>query len=136
MKLLDATLQYAIPTFGVAERWLKDEISAHSITVPVTDAFIRDLAADADAAAREESADDDSGMPYATRLHRELADRAEFVRAWTTSDDDIAIAHRHSDALARIARKHALPRAWKLSVPMAGPSLHPTPTYLYWARAS
>jgi len=135
MKLLDATLQYAIPTFGVAERWLKEELSSHGITVPVTDAFIRDLAADADAAARSEHSEEVPPQPYSVRLHRELSARAEFVRAWTMSDADGAVAV-HSDDLVRIARKHALPRAWKLSDPVAAPSLHPTPTYLYWARAS
>jgi hypothetical protein len=136
MKLLDATLQYAIPTFGVAERWLKEELTAHGVTVRVTDAFVRDLAADADSAAREELSADDTAKPYSLRLHRELADRAEFVRAWTRSDDDVTLEHVHSDEWVRIARKHALPRAWKLSDPVAAPSRHPTPTYLYWARAS
>ena len=135
MKLLDATLQLAIPTFGVAERWLKDELTTHGVTVPVTDAFIRDLAADAVTAARNDAGADEDGTPYSVRLHRELAERADFVRAWTMSDDDAAIAQLQSGALVRIARKHSLPRAWKLSVPVSTPSRHPTPTYLNWASA-
>ena len=64
-----------------------------------------------------------------------LTTRAEFIAEWTMIDAEEA--HRkYGDALAHIASKHALPRAWKHSEPVARVAEHPTPTYLYWASAS
>jgi hypothetical protein len=43
---------------------------------------------------------------------------------------------KYGEALAQIARKHALPQARKHLEPAARVAQHPTPTYLYWASAS
>ena len=137
MKLVDSTIRYALPMLGVAVRWLKEELRERGITVLLTEPCLRELAADAEAAAasRSRRADEQAGS-YIDRLRAELTHRAEFVRAWTQSDDVIDTNARFAEPLVRIARKYALPRAWRLSDPVATPSSRPTPTYLYWASAS
>jgi hypothetical protein len=143
MKLVDSTIRYAIPMLGIAVRWLKEELRERGVTVHLTEPCLRELAADAEAAAESKLARqraDEPAVPYLDRLRAELAERAEFVRAWTqagaASDDAIEANARFAEPLVRIARKFALPRAWRLSEPVAAPSRHPTPTYLYWASAS
>lgn len=139
MNLVDSTIRYAIPMLGVAVRWLKEELRERGVTVRLTDPCLRELAADAEAAAKAKfgaQRADEPAVTYVDRLRAEIADRAEFVRAWTQSDDGIESNALFSEALVRIARKFALPRAWRLSEPVAAPSRHPTPTYLYWASAS
>jgi hypothetical protein len=143
MKLVDSTIRYAIPVLGVAVRWLKEDLRERGVTVHLTEPCLRELVADAEAAAELKFAGqraDERAVSYVDRLRAELADRAEFVRAWTqagaASDDAIDTHARFAEPLVRIARKFALPRAWRLSEPVAAPSRHPTPTYLYWASAN
>ncbi len=95
------------------------ELSDRHATVYVTDACLREFAADARA---------DGGKDA-------LATRAEFIVEWTMVDAEEA-ERKYGEALSMIARKHALPRAWKHSEPAARLAEHPTPTYLYWASAS
>jgi len=87
---------------------------------------------DAEAAARDAAGDE----RYAQRLRREIATRADFLRAWTRSDDRLDVSDPSVQTLVAIARKYALPRAWTLSEPTASAARNPTPTYLYWASAS
>jgi hypothetical protein len=136
MRLLDSTMQFAFPALGVGLRWLKEELQARHVNVPLTDTSLREFVANADAAARLPASGNGSVQSYTSRLRHELAERADFVRAWTLSDDRVDLDKRYAGQLVRIARKYALPRAWRLSEPVAAPSRHPTPTYLYWASAT
>lgn len=139
MNLVDSTIRYAIPMLGVTVRWLREELHARGVSVRLTEPCLRELAADAESAAELKFSDERaSGVTgtYVDRLRADLADRAEFVRTWTQSDDAIETNERFAEPLVQIARKYALPRAWRLSDPVAMPSRHPTPTYLYWASAS
>ena len=142
MRLVDSTLRHAMPVLGVTVRWLRDELRAKEVSVPLTDPFLRELAADAEASAETTVSGhgtQDLDAPhsynqgsYIEQLRAELAARADFVRAWTQSDES---DRAFPPALVRIARKYALPRAWRVSDPVAAPSRRPTPTYLYWASA-
>jgi hypothetical protein len=132
MNLVDFTMRHAIPAFGVGVRWLREELQARGVSVRITETCLREFALDAEAAARDASGD----QPYAARLRREIAARADFLCAWTRSDDRLDVGDPAKQALIRIARKHALPRAWTLSEPIAHAARNPTPTYLYWASAS
>jgi hypothetical protein len=136
MKLVDSAIRYAIPHFGVGVRWLKEELHARGVSVRLTQACLRELVMDADAAARLQVAGPDAPKPYVPCLRQQIAARAEFLRTWTLSDDRVDLDGAVSDHLVRIARRYALPRPWKLSEPVASECRHPTPTYLYWARAS
>jgi hypothetical protein len=136
MKLLDSTMQYALPALGFGLRWMKEELQARHVNVPLTDTSLRELVADAYAAARLPASGSETVQPYTSRLRHELAERADFVRAWTLSDDRVDLDKRNAGQLVRIARKYALPRAWRLSEPVAAPSRRPTPTYLYWSSVT
>ena len=135
MTLVDSALQYAIPMTGLGTRWLKDELLARGVNVRITDACLRELLADAREAASAPPLLTSAADTYLPRLRQEIARRAEFVGAWTQSDDHTGLDETFGDHLSDIARKHALPRPWRLSVSVASEARHPTPTYLYWASA-
>jgi len=132
MSLVDFTLRHAIPAFGVGARWLREELLTRGVSVRITETCLREFALDAEAAARDASGDE----TYSQRLRREIGARADFVRAWTQSDDRLDVGDSSVQQLITIARKHALPRAWTLSEPIAAAARNPTPTYLYWASAT
>jgi len=132
MSLVDFTMRHALPAFGVGVRWLREELLARGVSVRITETCLREFALDAEAAARDAGGDE----PYAQRLRRQIAARADFLRAWTRSDERLAVGDPSIRHLVAIARQYALPRAWTLSEPIAAAARNPTPTYLYWARAS
>jgi hypothetical protein len=138
MNLMESTIRFAFPALGVGVRWLKEELVARGVSVRITDACLRELVAEADAVVRRQSAEGRvaADEPYTTQLRKQLAAHAEFVRAWTQSDERIDADGRVDARLVSIARKYALPRAWRLSEPVAAEARHPTPTYLYWASAT
>jgi hypothetical protein len=132
MSFVDFTMRHAIPAFGMGVRWLREELLARKVSVRMTETCLREFALDAEAAARVAFGDE----PYARRLRREIATRADFLHAWTRSDDRLDVGDPSVQNLVAIARKYALPRAWTLSEPIASAARNPTPTYLYWASAS
>src|SRR5262249_14382906 len=115
MSLVDFTMRHALPKLGVGVRWLREELSARGVSVRITETCLREFAMDAEVAAG-----DASGVEtYAQRLRREIAARADFLRAWTRSDDRLDVSDPAVEHLVAIARKYALPRAWTLSEPIA-----------------
>lgn len=148
MNIVDLAMEYAVPLFGVGERWLREELQAHHVNVRITDACLRELVLDADAAARtalvadansnryDISARHEPTGTYASRLRRELAGRARFLQAWTGSDQTLDVNDIGLRNLTGIARKYALPRAWHLTEPAARQSVRATPTYLNWSTAA
>ncbi len=143
MKLVDSTIRFAIPAFGIATRWLKEELTARDVKILLTEACLKELVMDAASAvalpatrlaAAFGATAPDSGTSYAACLRREIAARAEFLRLWTQSDDPID-AGGTSERLVRVARKFALPRPWKLSEPVASECPRRNRSYLRWASA-
>lgn len=132
----DLTMQLAIPTFGAGVRWLREELQARGVSVRVTDACLREFVVEADAAAKAERSDGNITEPYAVRLRRQIAARADFLHAWTGSDESVDVSDPSMRTSIRLARQFALPRAWTLSDPIAADCRRPTPTYLNWASAS
>jgi len=106
MKLLDSLVRKA--TFSPVNV-LREELSLRGVTVPMTDASVREFASEPGA--------------------------ADFLEMWTLTDQSPA-ADEHSRRFVQLARKYALPRPWKLSVPVASAARHPTPIYLNWASAN
>ena len=140
MKLVDSTIRYAIPAFGIATRWLREELTVRGVKILLTEACLKELVTDAasavtlpDAALR--AAGSQSGGSYAACLRLEIAARAEFLRLWTQSDDPIDPSDDARERLVRVARKFALPRPWRLSEPVASECQRRTPSYLHWASA-
>ena len=129
MKFLDAF-------FGAscAVDLLKEELESRRVDVRMTAAGLREFAMDAEAAAKSAASTLQAHLPYARRLHEEISARADFLRTWTLSDDRIN-ADALSQRLAGMARKYALPRAWRVPESVPVPARNPTPTYLRWASA-
>ncbi|HEY3786852.1 MAG TPA: hypothetical protein VGL55_16360 [Steroidobacteraceae bacterium] len=131
MKLLDSLVRVFVLTQGTGLRWLREELAALKIGIPITDGCLAEFVRAADEAA---SAVTGSGRRYVEELRRQLALRARFIQRWTGSDDTIAAKDEESvQTLVRIARKYALPRRWKLSEPVVVEYRRTRPSYWTWA---
>jgi hypothetical protein len=77
-----------------------------------------------------------SGRAYESTLKQQIAARAEFLKAWTGSDEPIDANDVARRQLVAIAHQYALPRPWKLSEPVVVRSPRRIPHYFHWARAT
>jgi len=136
MSLIDFARWYGMPAVASATRWAREELRSRGVRVLLTDTCLRAFVADAEATAKQRLAEPGASLPHAACLREEIAARAEFLRRWTTTDDPLDADDPTTARLMHLARAHALPRAWRLSEPVASAAKHPTPTYLYWASAS
>jgi hypothetical protein len=117
MKGLDTIIRWVVLALGTGLRWLREELNAVHVSIPLTDSCLNEFVRDADEAARRGGTN--KGQPYVERFRQELALRASFVQRWTGSDENLSLRDEESlQALVRIARKYALPRRWKLSEPV------------------
>lgn len=131
MKLLDSVTRVFVLTQGSALRWLREELAALKIAIPMTDGCLGELVRTADEAA---CAAGSTGRRYVEELHSQLALCARFIQRWTGSDEAIAEQDEKSvHALVRIARSYALPRRWKLSEPVVVEYRRTRPSYWHWA---
>jgi hypothetical protein len=117
MKGLDTIVRLVVLALGTGIRWLREELNAVHVSIPLTDGCLSELVRDADDAVIR--AGTNKEQSYVERLRKELALRADFIQRWTGSDDKIALHDEETlQSLVRIARKYALPRRWKLSEPV------------------
>jgi hypothetical protein len=131
MKGLDTIVRMFILAQGTGMRWLREELDAVNVSIPLTDGCLVELVRDADEAVRRSGTKD--GQSYVERLRKELAVRASFIQRWTGSDEKMALQDEESlQALVRIARKYALPRRWKLSDPVVVEYRRTRPSYWQW----
>ncbi len=119
MKAFDSVIRVFVLGPGTGLRWLREELDAIQVNIPLTDGCLNEFVRDADQAARRSTAGTGQPERDVERLRKELAGRARFVQRWTGSDEDMSHPDEESLlALVRIARKYALPRRWKLSDPV------------------
>lgn len=132
MKVLDSMTRRWILLQGTGLRWLRAELEVLQVGIPVTDACLSELVRDADVALRRDGAD--QGLRYVERLRKQIAAHADFIRWWTGSDEEpvVAASDETVQSLVRIARKHALPRRWKLSDPVVVEYRRKRPSYRQW----
>ena len=132
MKLLDSMIRRLILSKGTGLRWLRAELEGRQVSIPVTDACLSELVRDADVALRRDGAD--QGARYVERLRKQIARHADFIQRWTGSDEEPVVAASDAtvQSLVRIARKHALPRRWKLSDPIVVEYRRKRPSYRQW----
>jgi hypothetical protein len=131
MKEVDSIIRWVILALGTGLRWLREELDAVHVNIPLTDGCLSELVRNADEAAT--SAGTNNGQSYVERLRHELALRASFIQRWTGSDENLSLRDEQSlQALVRIARKYALPRRWKLSEPVVVEYRRTRPSYLQW----
>ncbi len=133
MNSLDSSTRVLVLMQGKGLRWLREELRALQVRIPLTEGCLRELFRAADAAARQ-GADADR-TSYVQRLRQQLAACARFVHLWTDSDDRIGPAQdgESLQELVRIARSYSLPRPWKLSEPIVVEYRRLSPSYLKWA---
>jgi hypothetical protein len=135
MKLLDSGIRVLTIVQGTGARWLKEELGALSVKIPLTEGCLEEMVRDADGAAWQAVAAASGETSYLTELRQQLRNQATFVQQWTGTDDKIAADDANAQAFVRIARKYALPRPWKLSEPVAVESRRVRPQNWKWATA-
>jgi hypothetical protein len=128
MKGLDSIVRMFILVQGTGLRWLRDELDALRVSIPITDGCLSEFVRDADESVRRVG-----DRSYVERLRRQLAIHAGFIQRWTGSDEKLSLSDEESlQSLVRIARKYALPRRWKLSDPVVVEYRRLTPSYRTW----
>jgi hypothetical protein len=116
MTWLESGIRAFLLAQGTAARWLREELDALRVCIPLTDGCIEELAREADLAARRAAGE---GASYAERLREQIAVQANWVRRWTMTDEKAPAEDPVAQAFVRIARNYALPRPWRLSDPVA-----------------
>lgn len=134
MRIIDSTLHLCVPGLGVGRRWMRERLGELGVRVPLCEGCIQELVKDAEAATWRQLLASAGELRYLEVLREEILTRAEFIRRWTGSDEQIdAKADGGLGTLVRIARNYALPRPWKLSEPVAAECTRRAPTYWRWA---
>jgi hypothetical protein len=131
MKLLDAIYRFTTLVRGTGARWLKDELAAHGVRVRLSEGCLEELVRHADSVAWRLSSN--GTVPYLSHLRQALARDANFIQAWTGSDEKFGMDDETGE-LVRIARNFALPRRWRLPDP-AAPACRST-QFSHWKWAS
>jgi hypothetical protein len=133
MKGLNSIVRVFVLAQGTGLRWLREELDAVHVNIPLTDGCLGELVRDADEAVRRSGTNKEQS--YVERFRRELALRAAFIQRWTGSDENMSQQDEESlQALVRIARKYALPRRWKLSEPVVVEYRRKRPSYWQWTN--
>ena len=133
MKLLESGIRVFTLAQGTGVRWLREELSALNVKIPLTDGCLEEMLRDADSAAWEAVGAVDGSTSYLTELRQQLRSQATLVQRWTGTDEKVQSGDAQAQAFVRIARKYALPRPWKLSDPVAVESRRLRPTNWKWA---
>lgn len=132
MKGLDSIVRSVVRAQGTGVRWLRQELDAVHVNIPLTDGCLGELVRDADEAVTRGGPDEAS---YVERLRKELTVRANFIQRWTGSDENMSQREEESlQTLVRIAHKYALPRRWKLSEPVVVEYRRKQPSYQQWTH--
>jgi hypothetical protein len=114
MKLLASAIDALSSRFTDAARVLEKQLVARDVRVWLSQGCLAEFAAVASAAAARTRQADES---YGSSLRREMATRAQFIQEWTGSDRKFESPQ--AGELVAIARKYALPRAWRVVEPGA-----------------
>jgi len=131
MKGLDSIVRLALLASGAGTRWLREELDAAHVKIPLTDGCLDELFRNADDAVRR--AGPGEGRSYGEQLRKELAARASFIQRWTDSDEKLTLQSEETlQSLVKIARKYALPRRWKLSEPVVVEYRRTRPSDWHW----
>jgi hypothetical protein len=131
MKGLDSIVRLVLLAQGTGLRWIREELDAAHVSIPLTDGCLSELVRDADETVRRSGSDNERS--YVEQLRKEIVVRASFIQRWTGSDENMTLQDEESlQALVRIARKYALPRRWKLSEPVVVEYRRTRPSDWHW----
>jgi hypothetical protein len=125
LRVIDSLPAFLFPTRRRGTRWLREQLRELGVRAPLSPSCLEEFVADA---AKEALLARSSGETYAARLRKQLEARAQFVHLWTSTDAKMTQPERSggnptklnqsdvgqpSEWIA-IARKHLLPRSWKI----------------------
>jgi hypothetical protein len=133
MKLIESGVRAIVMSQGAGTRWLRDELDARKVKIPLSDGCVEALVREADRAAWKVRQAASPRRPYRTLLREQLVVQAVLVQRWTCSDEKMDPDDEIGQTFVRIARKYALPRPWRLSDPVAVESRHLRPPAWRWA---
>jgi hypothetical protein len=107
--VIESLPRFLFPTRRRGLRWLKDAARELRVTAPLSPSCLNDFVANA---AKAATLTRSSSETYAASLRRQVEAQARFIHLWTTSDDKLS-QPEWSEWIA-IARRHLLPRSWKI----------------------
>jgi len=107
--VIDSLPGFLFPTRRRGTRWLREQLRELGVKAPLSPGCLEEFVA---VAAKAAPLARSSGETYAASLRRQLEAEARFVLLWTTSDGKLT-QPEWSEWIA-IARKHLLPRSWKI----------------------
>jgi hypothetical protein len=113
VKVLDSLIGSFVPKLTNATRMLKEQLRADGVGVWVSAGCLAEFARIASLAAARTRQGDES---YESCLRREIVTHSRFIREWTSSDEKFDPTRGE---LISIARRFALPRAWRVSEAVA-----------------
>lgn len=133
MNWFESGIRALVLSQGAGARWLRDELDALKVKIPLSDGFLDALVREADRAAMQLRSSGWPSRSYRLRLREQLMRQAALVQRWTCSDEKIDPDDEIGSSFVRNARRYALPRPWKLSDPVAVESRHLRPPAWRWA---
>jgi hypothetical protein len=107
--VIDSLPGFLFPTRRRGTRWLREQLRELGVKAPVSPSCLEEFVA---SAAKAAPLTRSSGETYAASLRRQIEGEARFVHLWTNSDAQMT-QPEWSEWIA-IARKHLLPRQWKI----------------------
>jgi hypothetical protein len=107
--VIESLPSFLFPTRRRGLRWLKEQLRELGVTAPMSPSCLNDFVASAAKAAPLAQGSDET---YAASLRRQLEAEARFIHLWTSTDDKLS-QPEWSEWIA-IARRHLLPRSWKI----------------------
>jgi hypothetical protein len=107
--VIESLPSFLFPTRRRGLRWLKEQLRELGVTAPLSPSCLNDFVASAAKAAPLAHGSDET---YAASLRRQLEAEARFIHLWTSTDDKLS-QPEWSEWIA-IARRHLLPRSWKI----------------------
>jgi hypothetical protein len=113
VKVLDSLIGSFVPKLTNAKRMLKEQLRADGVGVWVSAGCLAEFARIASLAAARTRQGDES---YESCLRREIVTHSRFIREWTSSDEKFDPTRGE---LISIARRFALPRAWRVTEAVA-----------------
>ena len=95
-RVRDAFYRFTTLVRGTGARWVLDELTAHGVRVRLSEGCLEELVRHADSVAWRLSSG--STVPYLSHLRQALARDANFIQAWTDSDEKFRPGRRNGRA--------------------------------------
>ncbi|HEY0341089.1 MAG TPA: hypothetical protein VGC34_09810 [Steroidobacteraceae bacterium] len=108
-RVIDSLPRFLFPTRRRGLLWLREALRTLGVKAPLSPGCLNDFVATAAKAAPLARSSDET---YAASLRRQIEAEARFIHLWTSTDEKIS--HPEWSEWIAIARRHLLPRSWKI----------------------